>query len=361
MKSYFNKIHYSKSLSLLQNLIKVFLFIFSFFYYFGYKFNRFLYSLKVIKVKKLPAFVISIGNLTTGGTGKTPITQEVAKYISTKLGKNVAILSHGYGGKLATNNVNIVSDGKNLFYSAHLSGDEPYMLASNLPDVAVVTGRQRYKTGDYAIQNYGSNILVLDDGFQHIKLHRDLNILVIDCYKQFGNRHILPAGPLREPISQIKRADKIIVVNKCPFDDSINQNCLKLIDELEQKYKKPVFECTFKPKGIYNITDNRNIEPNSKVFAFAGIAQPQTFYDSLINLNYDVVKTRDFTDHHLYSEYDLSALLAEARACGAEYIISTEKDIVKLSALIDSQSDIPFGFMKLGIDLDLESLLGELK
>ena len=201
MKKYFNKIHYSENLKLQDKLFKSILAVFSMPYFAGVSLRNFLYSKNILKKVKLPAYVISVGNLTTGGTGKTPITIEIAKYIKDKFHKKVAVLSRGYGGKLSGNEVNVVSDGKNILLSPYRAGEEPWLIASKLNGVVVLTGKDRAKLGKYAIKNFGAEILILDDGFQHIKLERDLNILVVDAHKKFGNGMLLPSGPLREPVT----------------------------------------------------------------------------------------------------------------------------------------------------------------
>ena len=172
-----------------------------------------------------------MGNLTTGGTGKTPITAEIANYFSAK-GYYPAILSRGYGGSLQNKEVNIVSDGFKVNYTANEAGDEPVWLAKHCPKTVVLTCASRVKAAEFAKNKLHCNVLILDDGFQHQKLGRDLNIMVVDSEKQFSNSFVLPLGALREPISEIKRADKIIVVNK-----SFNDKKAKVFSRyLKKKY-----------------------------------------------------------------------------------------------------------------------------
>lgn len=358
MKKYITKLHYKKDVSFTDNFVLAALSFGSIFYSLAVRLRNFLYKKQFLKSKSLPAYVISIGNLTTGGTGKTPITSAIAKYLKDNLNKNVAILSHGYGGELSTSETNIVSDGKNIFFKADFAGDEPYWMASNLKDIPVITGRNRYLSGEVAIQDYSCDFLILDDGFQHIKLKRDFNILVIDCYKQFGNNKLLPAGPLREPLSEISRADKIIVVNKKPFDEVQKCNCLEYVNELESMYNKPTYLCNFETKRIYNIRTQQELDPaeDCKVYAFAGIAQPEFFFQSLSKA-FSIVKTREYADHHLYSKNDLEYIIKEAQKNNANVIITTEKDAVKLSALVESAKlPIEIYALKLGISLDIANL-----
>jgi len=361
MKQYFNKIHYSDQKSLPDKIFENFLSIFSFPYYIGSSLRNFLFKINYLKKTKLPAYVISIGNLTTGGTGKTPLTAEIAKYIMDKYSKNVAVLSRGYGGQLSAKDVNIISDGKNIYSTAHLAGDEPYWMASNLDNIIVLTGQNRTKTGMYAIENLDADVLILDDGFQHIKLERDLNILVIDANKKFGNGKILPAGPLRESISQINRADKIIFVDKNGFDKKTSTDNVFFMENINAKFSKPYSICRFKNGGIFNIKSSEEIDVSFKnVYAFAGIAQPEFFFNSLKQNNYNLVYTRLFADHHLYTKEDLVNMIKEAVSLNASCIITTEKDAVKLLAFIDEVDlKIPVYAQKVSLDIELENIIDE--
>ena len=204
LKTQITKLHYNKNAKgLLFNILK----FASIFYGIGASTKNFLYDNKILKPKKVDAFVISVGNFTTGGVGKTPVVAEIAKYF-TKKGERVAIISRGYGGKLNNKKVNVISDGINLYYKADMAGDEPYWLAVNLNMCAVLTCSNRYKACLHAIDKLGVTKIILDDGFQHRKLHRDLNIVLVDSEKMFGNENLLPAGPLREGLEAFKRIDK---------------------------------------------------------------------------------------------------------------------------------------------------------
>jgi tetraacyldisaccharide 4'-kinase len=359
MKQYFNKIHYSSSKSFQDRFIENFLGIFSFVYFLIINTRNYLFKIKFFKTTKLPAYVISIGNLTTGGTGKTPITAEIAKYIKNKYNRNIAVLSRGYGGQLSSKDVNIISDGKNIYSTAHMAGDEPYWMASNLDDIMILTGQSRIDTGNYAINNLDADILILDDGFQHIKLHRDLNILVIDANKRFGNNRLLPAGPLRETISEIKRADKIIFVDKNSFSDTPTADNIAFIENISNTFKKSYAICKFKNGGIYNIKTSEEINSAFKnIYAFAGIAQPEFFFDNLKLYGYNLVYSRFFSDHHLYSIDDLENIINEACTKNANCIITTEKDAVKLLTYLDKINiNIPIYAQKVAIDIDFDNII----
>ena len=304
--------HYSKNSGLSLLLLP-----FSFFYCVAVCFRNFLYDRGLLKSTKLPAFVISIGNITTGGTGKTPVTCEIANYFN-RQGKKVAVISRGYGGKLSNKKTNIVSSGEKLYYNAELAGDEPYWIAKNSPGTVIITGKDRIKSGKLAIKEFNAEILILDDGFQHRKLHRDLDIVLIDPKKIFGNGFLLPAGPLREPISELKRAHKIIKPEK--YCEKIN--------------------------GI------------NRVIAFTGIAQPESFFKFLEEQNIEIITKKVFPDHYLYTEEDIKALQIEAQRVNAEALITTEKDMVKIEPIMEKiGSQIPIHALKLKVNLDVENIL----
>jgi len=288
MKNYFRKIHYSEDIKPKDYPVLLLLLLCSLFYGLAINLRELLYKLNILKSTKLNTYVISIGNLTTGGTGKTPVTCEIANYINNNMHKKVAIISRGYGGGLSNKNTNIISDGENIFYNSTQAGDEPFWMAENCKNTAVITGKNRVKSGQYAINNFKSEVLLLDDGFQHLKLQRDMDIILIDCMTVFGNGFLLPAGPLREPINQIKRADNIIIVNKKPFDKVAEEQCKRIAKMIYKKYnKKPVF-CKMNPGKIYDLKTKEEIFP-SKAIAFAGIGQPEFFFNSLINNNIELL------------------------------------------------------------------------
>uniref|UniRef100_UPI004028A91E tetraacyldisaccharide 4'-kinase n=1 Tax=Candidatus Scatousia sp. TaxID=3085663 RepID=UPI004028A91E len=210
LKSEITKIHYNKDAKGI--FIKILEFA-SIFYGMGSGLKNFLYDKNILKPKNVNAFVISVGNITTGGVGKTPVVAEIAKYLYSQ-GEKTAIISRGYGGKLSNKQINLISDGKKIYYNANLAGDEPFWLAENSKGTVVITSKNRYAAAEYAIKEFGATHIILDDGFQHRKLYRDIDIVLSDSEKGFGNEKLLPAGPLREGSEAFKRIDKLVIVSK---------------------------------------------------------------------------------------------------------------------------------------------------
>ena len=218
IKTNFQDIHYlrQKPNFALNNLLK----IGEFFYKNVINFKNFLYEKNFLTEKEVAAYVICVGNLTTGGVGKTPIVANLANEISKN--KKVAIISRGYGAKLSNKTPNIIKDNKGIkFKDGSICGDEPFQLAKKVGDnVVVITSKDRIKACELAIVKYGAEVVILDDGFSNRAIKKDKIILVVDSKMRFGNNHLLPLGPLREPIKEIKRADEIILVNKGDEDNA---------------------------------------------------------------------------------------------------------------------------------------------
>jgi len=357
MKNYIAHIHYAKYLTFEEKLTYLALGVLRPFYSLAVWLRLFAFKKGIKKITKVNAYVISIGNITTGGTGKTPVCVAVANYFSEKLNKKTAILSRGYGGKLANSQVNTISDGENIFFSAHMSGDEPYWLAYNAQKTAVLTCKNRIEAAQSAINEHGAEVLILDDGFQHLKLHRDFNIMLIDGNLQFGNNKLLPQGPLREPLGEISRADCILIMNKRALDKKATENCEIFAKEIEKKYNKKTVVCNFAPQGIFNLADNSELATTAKIYAFAGIGQPKFFFEYLKNAKFELVKQRIFEDHHLYTKDDIKNIVDEAKKLGAQGIVTTEKDAVKIKALLEkNRAELDIYALKLGLDIDIENL-----
>lgn len=351
MKLFISKLHYKKDLDFFEQLTKKVLSILSVFYSLIVNIRNFLYDKKIIKPYTPKSLVISVGNLTTGGVGKTPITAEIANYYTAK-NKRVAILSRGYGAELPNKTPNIISDGNTVFYDADLAGDEPVWLAQNCKNTAVITCSSRVLAAKSAQKNFKTDVLILDDGFQHRKIARNINLVLIDNLNRFGNELVLPAGPLREHIKNIARADKILVVNKSFSDESAIQYC----NELEKKFDKKVHLCKLIPDFIYNIVTNEHLPKSSEIAAFCAIGQPQEFYEFL-KADYRLMVTVDFEDHHLYDESNMNDLMKIAKKENIKRFVTTEKDAVKIKELLlKHKPDIEIYSLKLKAVLDIEEI-----
>lgn len=295
----------------------------SIFYFIAISIKNFLYELKILKEKKTDIKVICVGNLTTGGVGKTPVVIEIANYFADK-GIKTAVLSRGYKGKLDNKNVNLIKDyNEILIDDPYLSGDEVNLIAKKVEGAAVITTSNRIKGAEFAKEKLGAEILIMDDGFSNRKIYKDLNIILIDSKKMFGNGFVLPFGPLREPVYEIKRADRVMVVNK---NDDENKNLKKFIENL----KIPYVRCVIKQDKIYNIKTNETVFADKKnVIAFSGIGQGGQFFNSL-NEKFNVIKTFAFDDHFNYDQSTIDFLNNELNKLNADILLTTEKDTVKL-------------------------------
>ncbi len=316
IKTKITKLHYQKEpKGALFNLLK----FCSFFYGIGSGLKNLLYDKGILKPKKVGAYVISVGNFTTGGVGKTPVVAEIAKYFVEK-GEKVCIISRGYGGKLNNKKVNVISDGVNLYYKADMAGDEPYWLAVNLNMCAVLTCADRVKAVEYAIKELGVTKIILDDAFQHRKIYRDLNIVLMDSEKMFGNENLLPAGPLREGPEGFKRVDKIVIVSK----NIDHTRAEKLAKIMTKKQGIQSLVAKVEPDYVYNIISGEHLDKGAEITAISAIGQPEQFY-GFLEKDYKIKNKITFDDHHQYSLEDIKNIEGN--------IITTEKDAVKLALL----------------------------
>ncbi len=264
--------------------------------------------------------VISIGNLTVGGTGKTPIVAWLGERLIAA-GIKPAVVSRGYGGS-AGKGPRVVSKDS----AASECGDEPCLLASRLPGAIVLVGSDRHAVAQSA-RGHGADVVLLDDGFQHRRLARDLDILLLDWGRPFGNGWLLPAGPLREPLDSLKRAD-VIVATGCDSSGSESR-----IERLVRPYNAaaPIFGSTWRRAGFFD-PERRPVASPSRAVAFCGIARPERFRADLQSEGVDVVAFRAFRDHHRYSTREQRELAELARVEKAA-LVTTEKDLARLDAL----------------------------
>lgn len=294
------------------------------------RFRRRLYKNHTLPQYKLPVPVISVGNITLGGTGKTPITMAIADILM-KNGKKVAVVSRGYKGKAGKGPV-LVSDGMKILTNVSTSGDEAMMIASKVSGLMVVVGSDRKAGGELAIQ-HGAEVIILDDGFQHLKLHRDIDIICISAREPFGNNKIFPGGDLREPLDALYDATAMIITNMDCLD---KEGCQGLIKTLNQftPYAPFVSRTVIDKITLLDgsLLDNKMIEAKS-VVAFCGIGHPESFFNTLLKSGLNVTGKRAFPDHHHYRQRDLSALYEATKTQGAHALVTTAKDAIKLHGL----------------------------
>ena len=278
--------------------------------------------------KGLPGFVLSLGNLTVGGTGKTPAAAMIAEW-ALEQGYKPAILSRGYGRK-SRQKVLEVSDGKAILSTPAESGDEPYLLAKKLKGVPVIISKSRHEAGLLSHEKRGTDFYILDDGFQHIVLGKDLDIVLLDATRPFGNMHLLPWGPLREPVHHLERADAFILTRSGEGSTSI------LLDFLRKKFPgRPLFRSQHLPERIVFPRSWKTFGPafllGKRVVAFCGIAKPDHFRNTLKKLGAEIIFFKAFPDHHPYSRAEIEEMILSAKA--ADCLITTEKDWVRVENL----------------------------
>ena len=323
-QTYWRKLASGRLTGLADRLVLILLSPLGWLYALGQQLRALMYQGGILKTFRLPRPVISIGNITVGGTGKTPVTARIAKDLLAR-GYKVAVLSRGYGGSME-GRACVVSDGKSIMLKAVECGDEPYLLASTVTGLIVVIGSDRYAAGQLAMQ-FTPDIFLLDDGFQHLRLHRDLNILLLDYSRPFGNRMVLPAGLLRESIPAMQRAD-LILFTRAPQKGAavnidthgipycISSHTIADLVQLDTGKVLPISSC----KG-------------KKIMTFAGIADPDLFFEGLRGLGLNLVDCISYSDHEAYDEKRADQLLDAMRTSAAELIVTTEKDGVKIKGL----------------------------
>jgi tetraacyldisaccharide 4'-kinase len=286
-----------------------------------------LYQRGILESKRLPSKVISVGNISLGGSGKTPTTHYIAKLLKEN-GFRVGIVSRGYRGK-GTGKVNLISRGDNVLLSPRDAGDEPYMLAKRLKGIPVLTSKDRYQGGKYAIEHFSSNVLILDDGFQHIRLKRDIDILLLDSRTMSGNNYLFPRGVLREPLMNLKRANVFLVTRAKSSDEQ--RELTHTIRSIKKDAE--IFYGYFQAKHLIDpFGERKDLDylKGKRVLAFSGIANPEYFTTSLKELGAIVAKELIFPDHHWYSSIDHNRIEEISRE--VNFAVTTEKDMVKIDS-----------------------------
>ncbi len=339
------------------------LFVASRFYRMAIQFRNWLYAKRIIRNHALGCLVVSIGNLSCGGTGKTPVVEIFARTLSAK-GRRVAVLSRGYRSrKLPLSRriahfftqqkiempPKVVSDSRDLLLNSEYAGDEPYMLASNLRDVAVIVDKDRVKSGIYAIEHFQSDVIILDDGFQYLMLKPHINIVLVDSTDPFGNGHVLPRGTLREPIKNIRRADYVFLTKS---DGSHRISHLKNFIRRHTR-RAEIIECCHKPQYLVKLfsgeREGLELLKGRRAAALSAIACPESFESFLRQLGAELVLCDHYADHHRYTQQEVIDFINQAKAAGAEMIITTEKDAVRIPRL--DRCDVPLYYLRIQIDI----------
>jgi len=324
--------------------------------------RRWLYNFRILRDSTLGVQVIAIGNLTVGGTGKTPVVEKFARELRDQ-GRNVAILSRGYRSKPVpvhrwllnklffrddTTPPRVVSDGRSLLLDSEMAGDEPYMLASNLKDVVVLVDKDRVKSGRYAIEKFGCDTLLLDDGFQYWKLRgRRQDIVLIDRQQPFGNERLLPRGTLREPPSHLARASTIFITKSDGATAELRRRIMQV------NPGAGIIECIHHPLYLEDVFTGQQIGieiiKTRKVASLSGIAQPESFEESLVKLGAELVYAKRFADHHRFSQQEIINVINRSKKRQAHMIITTQKDAVRFPKI--DRRDLPIYFMRVEIKI----------
>ncbi len=328
----------------------------------GVQIRWFLWDTRIFRDHTLGCQVVSIGNLTVGGTGKTPVVEIFARALQQK-GRRVAILSRGYKStprplwqrlleKLPGFEdqfpPKVVSDGKSLLLDSETAGDEPYMLASNLKDVVVLVDKNRVKAGRYAIRKFHCDTLLLDDGFQYLALKSRLDICLLDRNSPFGNHYLLPRGTLREPITNLKRAHYVFITKSSDLGAKRLHKAIRQFNE-----RAEVIECAHHALHLQDVfTGDRHkldVLKNLPVAAISGIAAPESFEDGLRGLGADVIYAKRYADHHRYTQQEILNMINRSVKRGAKAILTTEKDAVRFPKI--DRRDLPIYFLRVEIKI----------
>jgi tetraacyldisaccharide 4'-kinase len=307
-----------------------------------------------LRSQRLPARVISVGNLTVGGTGKTPLVMRLAAWLR-QHGLHVAVLTRGYGRRERIPLV-INGQGEVAKYTPELMGDEPILLARRLPDVTIGIGADRLAVARQIIQMeapHPPDVFLLDDGFQHLRLARDLNLVLLDAANPAAVGALLPAGPLREPLSALARADLVVLTRSKGLRETKLLNALR-----RHNPRAPVFRASTKLLGVFDAATHRPanlfVLKQQRVLGFCGIGNPDAFWDDLRRWGFELVGTRAFPDHHRYTVDDFRAIIRRADGVRAGALLTTEKDLVNLTVVPPSLP--PCLYCR--IDLELEDEAG---
>jgi tetraacyldisaccharide 4'-kinase len=283
------------------------------------------------KSGRLDAVVISVGNITVGGTGKTPMVAAIGQYLL-RQGYRLAVLTRGYKRQSAGRRILNHPQQPQTTNASYLEfGDEPLLLARLLPQAPIVIHKNRYDSGKWAIEECGAEVLLLDDGYQHLLVHRDLNLLLLDATNPFGGGEVMPLGRLREPLEELKRADAVLITRA---NQSFDKDSVLQISQSYCQANTPVFLFSSAIIQFRNLVTGETIDSSTfagkKAAIMCGIGNPRAFAEDLRQLGLLITSEKFFTDHHAYTQNDIDGVIEAAQKSGAEMIITTEKDAVRL-------------------------------
>jgi tetraacyldisaccharide 4'-kinase len=348
IQTYLYRVIHGERRGLLPTILLLFLRLFSAVYALGVNVKLSMYRFGVLEQHKLPCYVISLGNITVGGTGKTPTAQRLATLIR-DMGYRVVILNRGYRAAWQED-VGLVSDGQKIYMTAAEAGDEAYLLAKSLPGVPVVIGKERAVSGEYAVKQLNAQVIILDDAYQHWQLARDLDIVLIDSLNRFGNNFLLPRGTLREPLTNLNRAHAFLLTKVDQTTDNARDS---IRDTLVQYNDKAlIVESIHRPRWFIEIESwykgvrdcgiaLENVRGQS-VVAISAIGNPSSFEQTIADIEVNVIDSLRFPDHHHYTMSEMQWAMERAVKKGANALVTTEKDAVKIPAeFIHSHRPLP--------------------
>ncbi|MBN2424374.1 MAG: tetraacyldisaccharide 4'-kinase [Calditrichaceae bacterium] len=331
----------------LIGLLKIIVIPFALLYGLIIEIRNILYDLKIMPITKYAVPVISVGNLTVGGTGKTPFIIMLSRLLNT-YGKRIAIVSRGYGRK--SRGAVLVSDGENILAPADISGDEPQLIARKLPFAIVAVAEKRKQAIDMILAKFQPQVILMDDGFQHRSVHRDMDIVLWNVQDHFYFNLPLPSGNLREFQYRIKRSDFIFLTKSGGKSERIKLETDIPLFEVKSGIEK-LMSVEFKEAGRLSSLKGK------RVAAFAGLAHPEEYETMLREAGVDLVFFKKYKDHHDYSIKEVDGMITECIGLGAEYLLCTEKDMIKIRPL---KPDIPENFHLLCISLEMEIVDGKI-
>jgi tetraacyldisaccharide 4'-kinase len=316
------------------------------------------YRWGLLRTGRVPCPVVSVGNITLGGSGKTPLVELVTLCLR-ELGALPAVVSRGYGR--ATRGVGVVADREGTRLGPRAAGDEPVLLAERLPGVPVVVGESRLEAGQVAVQQCGATAIVLDDGFQHRTLRKDLEIVAVNGRAPWGNQRLFPRGMLREPLSALGRAHLVVVANPSSASD------IRSVTDMVRRHNDhaPVLVASYEVMGAHEMFAGRQLEPRElggrRLLAFAGLGSPRGFGDTLLAAGVNMAALVEYPDHHWFTQRDLEELAGQARALGAEGLVTTEKDWARLRILAAPGVPLWILRVRLRVEAGREQLLQALE